>query len=72
MWEISRQVKKEIVALVFTVATVIAIRIVSEPDSMKTAKMYSTDKLRKWSNKGALTFLDLADWADSEYEKARL
>lgn len=76
MVSVKDEVIKEVVGLVFAVTSVVcvglAVRMMDEPDTVRTAKMRVALSMKEWCNRRALELLDLADKADSMYEKARL
>jgi hypothetical protein len=68
----SQEIKKLIVAVISVVVTVAVARLMEEPDTIRTAKMRVAQRAQSWCNRRALFFLNAADRAEMEYEKARL
>lgn len=66
MWKESR---KELIGLLVTVATVFIVQAANDPDAVRTLKMRGARKLRAVSNRGALVFLNLSDYADKLYQE---
>ena len=68
--------KRQLVALVFTVATVVALNVVGrfldDPDGIRTAKMRAARAVSKTADRGALVLVNLADKAEAVYERERL
>lgn len=64
-----RETRTRVIALLFTVATVILIAKVSEPDFMRTMRMRSSRQLGRAAQSSALACVNIADWADDMYKK---
>lgn len=61
--------KKELIGLIFTILTVLAVSYLNDPDSVKTTKMYLADRLKRAANRTAFAALDIADFAQNKYDE---
>jgi hypothetical protein len=65
--------KKQLVALAFTIATVVLVsvtaRFMDDPDAVRSLKMKTARRIQILSDRTALMMVNLADRADAAYKK---
>lgn len=63
---------RQFIILVFGVITVILFRKLNDPDAVKTAKMWTALTVKRWADRQAVRFSDLATTMANVYNGEKL
>jgi len=69
---VKTETARQVVILVFTVATAALLGALADPGMYKTVKMKAAIKIRDGANRQAFHLLNLADKAQEWYERERI